>query len=201
MTTLWRKPPFFFHSWPCRVSNVPKPQNLSRFGCSQWKCSQSHTRGLMNMRHVWSECQHTFTVSFHALLISGGLQVSNDEEDGGVYLYQMKNTPSVLETWAPGAAARTFRDQRYFLATRITANHPFLRPRGGCRWLRPSAEMTNGEWGEAMVPLRFVPLTSHTLHRAILGVIFVIECRWCRFLQQREGRLGGDWSSGACWRE
>lgn len=56
-------------------------------------------------------------------------------------------------------------------------------------FLQGSAGMSNGEWREAMVPLRFVPLTSHRLRSTILGIIIVIECRWCRFLQ-RECRVG-----------
>lgn len=54
-----------------------------------------------------------------------------------------------------------------------------------------SAAMTNGEWREAMVPLRFVPVTSRRLRSTILGIIIVIECRWCGFLQLRQSEGGG----------
>lgn len=56
-------------------------------------------------------------------------------------------------------------------------------------FLQGSAGMSNGERREAMVPLRFVPLTSHRLRSTILRIIIVIECRWCRF-PQGECRVG-----------
>lgn len=60
------------------------------------------------------------------------------------------------------------------------------------RWLI----MTGGGWS----PLCFVPLTSYGLCSAFLGIIILIECRWCRvgfFSAPAELREGGDLAGGA----
>lgn len=83
-----------------------------------------------------------------------------------------------------------------------------VRPSAACTWLPPkpsgssskAAErwliMTGGRW----LPLCFIPFTSHRLCNAFLGIIILIECRWCRVLFFSPCRAQGgrkcSWRSG-----